>query len=306
MSHSPNLAQAVLRALDVVVLRRIGKRNYELYGDVPPFYLQLFPGQNGAPCVTPWHYSDMLDFFLDDVEVFFERNDSGSLASGIWQEEGIQTDKQALMAVAVHLGTEQVLVLRLLNDDFIDRSRILQKAREQLLERRGLNSDLEKYKHKARFDALTTLYNRATFMDSLQEEITRMSSVGGELSLLLIDIDDFKKINDVYGHLAGDAVLSSLGQLLRGLLRGEDIAARYGGEEFAVLASYTSVQQAMRIAEKVRDKVAAHPLGDLPSISVSIGCASYRLGEPPDSFIQRADLALYDAKKDGKNRVRAR
>ena len=248
----------------------------------------------------------MLDFFLDDVEVFFERNDSGSLTSGIWQEEGIQTDKQALVAMAVNLHGEQVLILRLLSDDFIDRSRILQKAREQLLERRMLNNDLEMYKRKARFDALTTLYNRATFMEALHEEITRVSRTGGDLSLLLIDIDDFKVINDGYGHLAGDAVLSSMGQLLRSLLRSEDMAARYGGEEFAVLASYTSPQQAVIIAEKARKSVAAHSFGALPTITISVGCSTYRLGESADSLIQRADLALYDAKNSGKNKVRVR
>ena len=306
MSTANNLAHSVLLALDIVVLRRVGKRSYEIYGDVPEFYLRLFPGKDGNPCVTPWTYSDMLDFFLDDVEVFFERNDFGSLTSGIWQEEGIHTDKQALMAVAVNLRGEKVLILRLLSDDFIDRSRILQKAREQLLERRMLNNALEMYKHKARFDALTTLYNRATFMETLQEEIVRVNRTGGELSLLLIDIDDFKAINDVYGHLAGDAVLSSLGHLLRSLLRSEDMAARYGGEEFAVLASYTTTQQAVAIAEKTRKNVAAHKFGDLPPVTVSIGCATYRLGERVDSLIQRADLALYDAKHSGKNKVSVR
>ncbi len=306
MSTSNDLAQSVLHALNIVVLRRVGKRNYTIYGDIPEFYSRFFPGKDGKPCVTPWQYSDMLDFFLDDVEIFFERNDTGSLTSGIWQEEGLQTDKQALTAVAVNLGGEQVLILRLMSDDFIDRSRILQKAREQLLERRMLNNDLEMYKHKARFDALTTLYNRATFTETLHEEIARVSRTGGELSLLLIDIDDFKVINDVYGHLAGDAVLSSLGQLLRSLLRSEDMAARYGGEEFAVLASYTSAQQAVIIAEKARKHVAAHNFGALPTVTISIGCATYRLGEQAESLIQRADLALYDAKNSGKNKVRVR
>lgn len=296
----------MLLALDIVVLRRIGKREYAIYGDVPEFYLKLFPGKDGRPCVTPWKYSDMLDFFLDDVEVFFERNGHGSLASGIWQEEGLHTDKQALMAVAMNMKGEQVLTLRLLSDDFIDRSRILQKAREQLLERRMLNSDLEKYKHKARFDGLTTLYNRATFMEILQEEAGRANRSGEEFSLLLIDVDDFKSINDVYGHLAGDAVLSSLGQLLRSLLRGDDMAARYGGEEFAVLATRTSTRQALAIAEKTRKSVASHNFGELPPVTVSIGCAAYHLGERPESLIQRADLALYDAKNSGKNKVSVR
>jgi diguanylate cyclase (GGDEF)-like protein len=306
VSTSNNLALSVLHALDIAVLRRIGKRNYTIYGAVPTFYQSLFPGENGMPCVTPWKYSNMLDFFLDDVEVFFERNNTGSLSSGLWQEDGIQADKQALTAIALNLKGEQVLILRLLNDDFVDRSRILQKAREQLLERRILNNDLEIYKRKASFDALTTLYNRATFVDFLQEELSRVNRVGGDLSLLLIDIDDFKKINDVYGHLAGDMVLSSLGGLLRSLLRNEDMPARYGGEEFVVLAEFTTLNQAVIMAEKIRKAVAAYKFGDLPPVTISIGCATYRLGDSLSGIIQRADLALYDAKNSGKNKVGVR
>jgi diguanylate cyclase (GGDEF)-like protein len=248
----------------------------------------------------------MLEFFLDDVEIFFERNTSGSLSSGIWQEEGLQTDKQALMAMAVNLHKDQVLIIRLLKDEFIDRYLILQKAREQLLERRALNINLEQYKHKASFDALTTLNNRSVFIESLQEEISRVNRGAGELSLLLLDIDDFKAINDIHGHLAGDEVLSSLGHLLRTLLRSNDLAARYGGEEFAVLAAATTIQQAVALAEKMRKNIAAYVFRALPPVSVSIGCATYRLGESMEGLIQRADLALYDAKNSGKNRVRVR
>jgi diguanylate cyclase (GGDEF)-like protein len=296
----------VLHALDIVVLRRIEKRQYAIFGDVPAFYQNLFPGRNDMPCVSPWDYSDMLAFFLDDAEIFFERNKTGALTSGLWQEEGIQADKQALMAIAVHLRGEQVLILRLLSEDFVDRTRILQRVRDQQLERRTLNHDLELYKKKANFDALTTLFNRATFLDCLQEELSRVDRVGGDLSLLLIDIDDFKKINDSYGHLAGDMVLSSLGRLLRSLLRNEDVPARYGGEEFVVLAEFTTLNQAVIMAEKIRKAVAKHAFGELPTVTVSIGCATYRLGDSSDGLIQRADLALYDAKNSGKNKVGVR
>ena len=306
MSTETHLAHRILRTLDVAVLQRLGKREYEVYGEIPDFYLRLFPGENGRPCVTPWIHSDMLEFFLDDVEIFFERNNSGSLTSGIWQEEGLQTDKQALMATAVNLQSEQVLIIRLLKDEFIDRYLILQKAREQLLERRALNINLEKYKHKASIDALTTLHNRAAFAEALREEISRVNRGVGELSLLLIDIDNFKAINDIYGHLAGDEVLTSLGHLLRTQLRSNDLAARYGGEEFAVLAAATTIQQAVALAEKMRKNIAAFVFRSLPPVTVSIGCATYKLGESMEGLIQRADLALYDAKHNGKNRVRVR
>ena len=306
MSSQISLALSVLQSLDIAILQRVGERQYTLYGRVPAFYTRLFPGKDGENCVTPWQYSDMLEFFLEDAELFFTRNEVGTLSSGIWQEDGVQEDKQALLATAMVFEGEQVLIVRLLSDDYIDRARILQKAREHLLERRMLSNDLEIYKQKARFDALTTLYNRASFMEALHEEIARSSVTGGELSLLLMDIDDFKVINDTYGHLAGDSVLTSLGQLLRAYLRREDMAARYGGEEFAVLAPYTMQNQAFRMAEKLRKRISQHSFGALPPITMSIGCATYQRGEQAESFIQRADLALYDAKRNGKNMVRMR
>lgn len=303
---APNLAESILQALDIAVLCRTGERQYTAYGQVPEFYTRMFPGEPGQPCTTPGKHSAMLDFFLGEAELFFARNQSGAFSSGLWQEDGVQTGREALMATALCFGADKVLIIRVLTDEFTDRSRILQKAREQLLVRRSLCNDVELYKQKARVDALTTLVNRATFQDSLLEEIERAATSGSDLSLLLLDIDDFKGINDVYGHLAGDSVLSTLGRLLRSFLRREDIAARYGGEEFAVIAPSTMQHQAVRMAEKLRNAIAEHGFGSLPPITVSVGCATYRRGETPEQFIQRADVALYDAKANGKNIVRMR
>jgi diguanylate cyclase (GGDEF)-like protein len=307
VNQERGLALSILSALDIAILRRVGDRRYEMYGRMPDFYQRLFPGEEGRPNVEPWKLSGMLEFFLDDAEAFFAR-DCGFgattvLSSGIWQEEGLQTGKLALIASAMCVEHEQILIIRLLSDDFIDRRRILQKAREHLLERRMLHTDLETYRHKANFDSLTGLYNRAAFMQALQEETDRVTREGGDLSLLIMDIDDFKGINDMYGHLAGDSVLASLGQLLRQLLRRDDMPARYGGEEFVVLAPFTSEQQALRMAEKLRCGIAEHSFGALPMVTVSIGCTAYHAGELLDSLIQRVDLALYDAKKNGKNLV---
>lgn len=252
--------------------------------------------------MEPWRHSAMLAFFMDDAEAFFERNRTGFLSSGIWQEDGAHSAKQALIATALAFGDEQVLIIRLLAEEFLDRSHILQKTREQRLERRMLSSDLETYKYKAQMDALTSLYNRATFMDVMREELGRASR-GAVFSLLLIDIDNFKSINDTYGHLAGDSVLSSLGKLLRALLRRDDVAARYGGEEFAVVAPHTVAQQAMRLGEKLRSNIAEYPFEALPQVTVSIGCAVYQAGDSADALIQRADTALYEAKNNGKNMV---
>lgn len=306
MTRTAHLAESILHALDIAVLRRVAEKEYEALGRIPDFYCRLFPGEDGQPSRQPWTKSSMLDFFLHDAELFFAHSDEGSLTSGVWQEEGVQTGRHALNATALCCEKEKLLIIRLLGEEFVERSRILQKARENLLERRELHHDVEAYKQKARFDKLTSLYNRSFFDEALQAEIDHALENSSELSMLMIDIDDFKGINDVYGHLAGDTVLSLMGQLLREFLRREDIACRYGGEEFAVLAPQTLQHQAIRMAEKLRKGVADYAFGDLPSITVSIGCATFRRGESGEAFVNRADLALYDAKNSGKNMVRMR
>ena len=211
---------------------------------------------------------------------------------------------QSLQASALCLDEEQIFVLRLVSDTQSDKSQVLKRAREQLRERLILQSDRDLYKQRARFDSLTSLFNKAAFMEALEEEIHHASLSGGDLSLLLIDIDDFKFVNESHGHIAGDTILSAIGRILRDFLRRDDMATRYGGEEFAVLAPYTMLHQAVRIAEKLRKVIAEQDFGALPLITVSIGCASLGQGEDAQAFIRRADSALYAAKKCGKNVVK--
>lgn len=300
--NAGNLALALLESLDAAVLRRHEPGEYSFFGVMPKFYAKLFSCSPDQPNVTPWEQSDMLRFFLDDAEAFFSEKRDGSLVSGSWQEDGVE-EGTALTVSAISIADNQLLVLRRLSDDYIERTRILQKAREHLLERRLLASDLELYKRKSMFDGLTGLYNRAAFMEALHKAVAHSSRTGAPLSLLFLDIDDFKSINDTYGHLAGDAVLSDLGRLLRSYLRREDLPARYGGEEFAVLSPFAGRQRTLQMAEKLRESIARHIFEALPSITVSIGCADYSNGETPESFIQRADSALYDAKRAGRDCV---
>ncbi len=299
------LAHALLESLDVAVLRRVGPREYVFFGNMPRFYAELFRCSPGKPETRPWEHSDMLQFFLDDAEAFFERGSGTFLSTGVWQEDGVEADK-ALTAMAVVAREERFLLLRRLSDEFVDRVRILQQAREHLLERRMLSNDLELYKQKSMIDPLTSLHNREAFMDALTRAMRHTRETGAPFSLLFLDIDDFKQINDTYGHLSGDSVLSTLGRIFRAYLRREDMAARYGGEEFAVLAPLSTRVQAHRMAEKLRKRIAGHSFPSLPMITVSIGCTGLVPGDSPEALIQRADLALYDAKRAGKNCVRFR
>jgi diguanylate cyclase (GGDEF)-like protein len=157
-------------------------------------------------------------------------------------------------------------------------------------------------------DALTGLANRRQFYEVLGREYERAQRFGTPLSLILLDIDDFKQINDTRGHLAGDAVLHGVAATLAELIREIDMAARYGGEEFAILLPQTAQDGAAQLAERLRREIAARPIrfgpDEIDGITASFGVAA----GPEDSMTQidliaSADAALYQAKRDGKNHV---
>ncbi len=304
MDEENALACEILKSMDIAILRRVGPRTYDFFGILPDFYLDMFCDETGQPSRQPWTLSPMLDFFLDDAEHFFEQKSAGVLTSSMWQEEGKTTQGTALICVATtYAKGHQVLLIRLLEKDYQDRVRMLRKARNQLLETRTLSSDLEYFKRKSRIDDLTKIFNKATFMNILKDEIKRSVILDYSLALLIIDIDDFKNINDTYGHLTGDRVLETLGQILSDSLRQNDIVARFGGEEFTALVPQVNEEQALAIASKLHQKIAESKFPDIPGITVSIGCSLYTPRETLEDFIGRADIALYSAKSSGKNRV---
>jgi len=157
-------------------------------------------------------------------------------------------------------------------------------------------------------DGLTGLYNYRTFFSMLKEEIARAERYNHPVSLLMLDIDHFKRINDTYGHPAGDAVLKGLSDLLMSQARSIDRVCRYGGEEFTVILSETDVIMAMSIAERLRAAVERQSFdtgsGKTIGITVSIGVAAYPLHvNSPEGLVKFSDIALYAAKGGGRNRV---
>jgi diguanylate cyclase (GGDEF)-like protein len=158
--------------------------------------------------------------------------------------------------------------------------------------------------YAAAIDMLTGLYNRHYLDARLHQELERARRAGTHVTLLLIDIDDFKKVNDTRGHQVGDAILRAVGGILRSAVRVFDVCARFGGDEFAILMPSSDQQRATASAERIRHRFAGHP--SFPSaapLTVSIGVAAYHDGEAPEEFIRRADRLLYLAKAQGKNRV---
>lgn len=170
-----------------------------------------------------------------------------------------------------------------------------------------LRDELHKVRLLSLTDEFTGLPNRRAFMRRLQDEIGRAMRYGTTLALALIDLDDFKSINDQYGHAGGDEILRSYSSDVLSILRHHDLAARYGGEEFAVLLPNTNEDGAVAALNKVRQRArdirCTYGGRDLPMPTFSAGVTTYASGESYTTFIDRADRALYRAKNLGRNRV---
>jgi diguanylate cyclase (GGDEF)-like protein len=167
----------------------------------------------------------------------------------------------------------------------------------------------EAHEHAARTDELTGLSNRRDMQHRLNEEFSRYQRSGHHFSVALIDLDLFKRINDDYGHDAGDQVLRDFAALVQSVIRQTDIAARWGGEEFLILLPDTSLLPALTLAERLRHKVARHEFsfaGKTMPVTMSAGICSIAKAGSIDELLKQADLYLYSAKESGRNRIAPR
>ena len=173
-----------------------------------------------------------------------------------------------------------------------------------------LKTELEKTKEEALTDGLTGIYNRNAFDNYLAKLVEKNTIINSIFSIVLIDIDNFKQINDLYGHQTGDRVLTAIAKQCDSLTRNEDFTARYGGEEFVIIFKKMSLKNAIKKADKICKNinetyysVKKNQKDDALKITVSIGAAVFKEGDTPATIIKRADMALYAAKSLGKNRV---
>jgi diguanylate cyclase (GGDEF)-like protein len=189
--------------------------------------------------------------------------------------------------------------LRALEDRFL----ILQRENLDLVMKNRILSEIS---HK---DALTGLYNRFYVMEKIDSEMNRALRHGYPISVLMLDLDHFKRINDSYGHPVGDEVLKTVGQVLRDSCRVYDVAGRYGGEEFCIVLPETQVGNTTQVAERIRNRLATTPLSVGSTsivVTASIGVAGMDSTEgvlSASTLVERADRALYSAKHLGRNRV---
>lgn len=179
-----------------------------------------------------------------------------------------------------------------------DHGNRISKINEELL------SKASQLEEKASLDFLTKVYNRQKFETFLNYEISKTNRYESQtLSVLLIDIDYFKRINDTYGHLTGDVILKEIAKILSVCSRDSDIVARWGGEEFIIMLPHTNIEQAYIVAEKLRATVENHKFEKDLRITCSIGISQYHKIESKENLFQRVDDALYKAKNNGRNRI---
>ena len=207
---------------------------------------------------------------------------------------------------AINMGASDFVIKPVRLEELLLRLKRVLKERDLSQERVRM---MEKLQRLAITDGLTKLHNSRSFYSQLEVEVDRFNRYKHPLALLLLDIDHFKDYNDGFGHLEGDKVLVRISQVIKSCLRKLDSAYRYGGEEFTVILPETSCEEALLVAERIRNVVHSEVFqpegGQEMSITISVGATQYMENEELSAFIQRADKAMYLSKQKGRNQVTA-
>ena len=254
----------------------------QLKGEVEGLYLQMIGAESSVPFLLnakriEVEGEEVIDCFLMPMK------------KRIDYELELKQAKQ--LSEAAYVEKEQALKqLQELHDEIEKKQLELMETNAQLL---ALSNT----------DKLTGIANRRLFQQKLDGFIERFNRMGKTFSILLIDIDFFKKVNDTYGHLVGDIVLKELARTLEKFARSQDIIARYGGEEFVVLLPDVEVEQSNEMAWALNRTVNEAIWPEIGSLTISVGVATYKVGYNADSVVEFADQALYASKRAGRNRV---
>jgi len=163
-------------------------------------------------------------------------------------------------------------------------------------------TNTKKLEYISTHDELTNIYNRAYFNNMIETKIKSATRYGHQFGLIILDIDHFKKVNDIFGHSVGDSVLIRIAKILQNNIREDDIVARWGGEEFVILLPHTEIKGACLLAEKIRLLIEKDPSSDT-KITASLGVGIFNQNESKTEFFEKVDNALYKAKELGRNRV---
>jgi diguanylate cyclase (GGDEF)-like protein len=251
----------------------------------------------------------MADLVLDRVEEsLIARHYNGKFRKSLHVEEAY--DAEIFFPDMGNSGKWMIITAAPIpgdNGSLIGAVQTLQDITERRLAEEEVRESEKRYRELSITDSLTKLYNSRHFFNQLEHEVARAERYNQPLSLILLDIDNFKGYNDTYGHMEGDRVLAALADVIRKNLRSSDTGFRYGGEEFTVLLPQTDGESALSAAERLRANFADTALSPLPGaevhMTVSIGAGQYIPGEKETAFVKRVDAAMYRAKQSGKNRV---
>ena len=229
------------------------------------------------------NYGNFLGQSIQQIEGDSELSGIQLVVSSLFKETNVMMDTNRKFEKQLQVTTEEMSLLR---------------------------QELSEIRQQASLDPLTGVANRMTFDDSLKKAIDTAISEEKDLCLLMVDMDNFKRVNDQHGHLIGDKVLKFLSGTLKKMVKGKDLVARYGGDEFSIILEDTPESGAFTLAENIRKEIEKSKLkrtatGErLGNPTVSIGLASVQPGDDKDSLVERADKALYEAKNAGRNRVK--
>lgn len=252
--------------------------------------------------------SAFLDFFnvgsIDEFNETYECLDRLFIKNnGFFTHDSIDSDASWVDHLYTHADKRRLVLLENQNGELRNFEITLKKIENQpeyiivFTDITPVISEKNEYKYYAMHDHLTKIYNRQKFDESLVWEIEHKKRYQEPFSLILIDIDRFKNVNDTYGHMIGDLVLISLASLIGKNLRATDIFARWGGEEFIILLPHTTVDQAFLKATEIRELIEHYTNEKLPNITISLGVTEYSDSDTSDTALQRLDEALYKAKQ---------
>lgn len=305
-----------LRALGIAVAAWILYRGVLRYGllDNIPVVRDRVVNQLSDPVVVVNHKGLIVDANEAAVSMFAQERPEllmSSIAQFIprWPTDDLRSDGAALDEITISGQIYDVAFSVL--DTFARHSDVVLVFRDVTVRREGerrlrrMQKELERLAHT---DALTGLFNRRIFMQRLEEEVERVRRHGSAVSVVLFDLDYFKRVNDTYGHDTGDVVLASVARIATDVKRMSDVAARLGGEEFALLLPETDQQGAVQLAQRLRTAIERHqylsPAGAPLHVTASIGVATaQRSAKDVEKLLSSADRALYRAKNNGRNRV---
>lgn len=247
-----------------------------------------------------------VDVIISDL--MMPRMDGLKLLSAIRQDDRLQQTPVIIVTsqdqieeklLTFEQGAQDFLTKPYHPAELVARTRVMLRLREQM----------KAIEQQAIIDGLTGLYNQNYLAGALSRELKRSQRCDLTLSCLMIDVDNFKVINDTHGHLAGDDVLRGVGRMLQTTLRGYDFAVRYGGDEFLVILAQNNPAGAEHVAERVREMVMQyaffpqHTPSNLVTVSIGVASLPGKAIQSTTNFIELADQALYQAKQQGKNRV---